>query len=186
MEMMQVEELQIVEDIKHGNTNAFSVLVEKYQNVVFSIALKVLKNREDAEEIAQETFIKAFRSIHTFRGKSKFSTWLFSITYNTCITAVRKKKFRTTNIDQFPEQAEEFSLGELQDDDRLKYLETALKELSEDDYMLILLYYYQEQNVDEISQVTGLSVSNVKVKLFRARNRLYAIINNLMKQEVYS
>lgn len=187
-EMMQVEELQIMEQIRYGNANAFSELVKKYQNVVFSIALKILRNREDAEEIAQETFIKAYRSIHTFQGKSKFSTWLFRITYNTCITEVRKKRFPTSSIDQVQvnEVGEEGNFGEFQEEDRAKYLEMALKELAEDDYMLIILYYYQEQSVADISQVTGLSESNIKVKLHRARNKLYSILNDLMKKEAYS
>jgi RNA polymerase sigma factor (sigma-70 family) len=186
--MMQVEELQIMEQIRYGNANAFSELVKKYQNVVFSIALKILRNREDAEEIAQETFIKAYRSIHTFQGKSKFSTWLFRITYNTCITEVRKKRFPTSSIDQVQvnEVGEEGNFGEFQEEDRAKYLEMALKELAEDDYMLIILYYYQEQSVADISQVTGLSESNIKVKLHRARNKLYSILNDLMKKEAYS
>jgi RNA polymerase sigma factor (sigma-70 family) len=187
VEMMQVEELQIIAEIKRGNSNAYAVLVQKYQNVVFSIALKVLKNREDAEEIAQETFIKAYRSIQSFQAKSKFSTWLFRIAYNTCITAVRKKRFQTTGIEQMGEMEDaEGSYGEFPEEERVKYLEMALTRLSEDDYTLIILYYYQDQNVEEISQVTGLSESNVKVKLFRARNKLYSIMNELMKKEVFS
>jgi len=185
---MQVEEAQIIEQIRKGNTNAFSKLVTKYQDVVFSIALKVLRNREEAEEIAQEAFIKAYRSVHTFQGKSKFSTWLFTINYNTCISHVRKNKLRTTGIDQIQaiDEEEEADFGEFQQEDRVKYLEKALKQLSEDEYLLIVLYYYEDQSVEEISQVTGLSESNVKVKLFRARNKLHRIICDLMNKEEYS
>lgn len=178
--------MQIIEQIRKGNSNAFSALVTKYQNVVYSIALKVLRNREEAEEMAQEAFIKAFRSVHTFQGKSKFSTWLFTITYNTCISHIRKNKFRTTGMDHFQaiDEEEEADFGEFQQEDRIKYLESALKQLSEDEYLLIVLYYYEDQSVEEISHVTGLSESNVKVKLFRARNRLHRIIVSLMNKEV--
>ncbi len=188
VETMQVEELQIIERIQKGDTNAFSFLVTKYQDVVFSIALKVLRNREDAEEMAQETFIKAYRSLSSFQGKSKFSTWLFSIAYNTCITSVRKKKFPTTSIDQvqIEESDEEWDSFGMSSEERSRMLETAMKQLPEDDYMLVVLFYYEEQSVEEISRIVGMSESNVKVKLFRARKKLYTIMNELMKKEIYS
>ena len=185
---MQVEELQIIERIQRGDVNAFSYLVTKYQDVVFSIALKVLKNREDAEEMAQETFIKAYRSLSSFQGKAKFSTWLFSIAYNTCITSVRKKKFQTTSIDQvqLDDPDEEWDSFGLSSEERSRMLETALKQLPEDDYLLVVLFYYEEQSIEEICRITGLSESNAKVKLFRARKKLYTIMNDLMKKEIYS
>jgi RNA polymerase sigma factor (sigma-70 family) len=187
-EMMLLEELQIIKRVQKGDANAFALLVTKYQDVVFSIALKVLKNREEAKEIAQDSFIKAYRSIRSFQGKSKFSTWLFSITYNSCISQVRKKKYMTTNIDQIQENDEEVggNFGEFQEEGRLRHLEMALEQLSEDDHMLIILYYYEEQSIDDICQVTGLNESNVKVKLHRARKKLYQMMDELMKKEVYS
>ena len=96
----------------NGQTNYFSFIVEKYQDIVFSIALKVLRNREDAEEIAQESFIKAFKSLHTFKGNAKFSTWLYRITYNTCISEVRKKKIHFTSTDdiQIRDEAVEMNM----------------------------------------------------------------------------
>jgi RNA polymerase sigma factor (sigma-70 family) len=185
--IMQMEELQIIERIQKGDTNAFSYLVTKYQDVVFSIALKVLKNRDDAEEVAQETFIKAFRSVSSFRGKSKFSTWLFSIAYNTCITSVRKKKFPTTSIDQVQlnDEEEDWDDFDLTGEERSKMLEMSLKKLPEDDYTLVILYYYEEQSIGDISRIVGLSESNVKVKLHRARKKLHLIMSDLMKKEIY-
>ncbi len=185
---MSVEELAIIRSVQQGDVKSFSYLVNQYQNVVFSIALKVLKNREDAEEMAQEAFIKAFRSIHTFQGKSKFSTWMFSITYNTCITYARKKKIRTSPIEQVQvnEGEDDGNFGEFPEEARTRYLELALKQLSEEDYMLVVFHYYEDQTIEEISQVTGLSNANVKVKLFRARKKLYDLMQDLMKKEVYS
>jgi RNA polymerase sigma factor (sigma-70 family) len=179
-----MEEQKIIEMVQQGNANAFSFLVNKYQDIVFSIALKVLKNREDAEEMAQETFIKAFRSIQSFQGKAKFSTWLYSITYNTCITHTRKKKLSTTQIENLPVSYED--TDDSQEENRAKYLEMAMKQLPEDDYTLLVLYYYEDQNIEDICQITGLSESNAKVKLFRSRKKLYSIMNDLMKKEIYS
>lgn len=183
-----MEELKIIEMVQQGNTQAFSHLVEKYQDIVFSIALKVLKNREDAQEMAQESFIKAYRSIHTFQGKAKFSTWLYSITYNTCITHTRKKKPVTTQIESIPVSEEETvdATIELPQEERSRYLEAALKMLPEEDYTLVVLYYYEDQSIEEISHITGLTESNAKVKLFRARKKLYTIMNDLMNKEIYS
>jgi RNA polymerase sigma-70 factor (ECF subfamily) len=185
---MQTEELKIIERVQQGDTKAFSYLVGKYQDVVFSIALKVLRNREDAEEIAQETFIKAYRSISSFRGRAKFSTWLFSIAYNTCITSVRKKKIRTKSIDevQVNDEEEDWDEFELSEEERSRMLEISLKRLPEDEYTLILLFYYQEMGIEDVSRIMGLSESNVKVKLFRTRKKLYSIMRELMKNEIYS
>jgi len=183
-----MEEQKIIEMVQNGNTNAFSYLVNKYQDIVFSIALKVLKNREDAEEMAQEAFVKAFRSIQSFQGKAKFSTWLYSITYNTCITHTRRKKPATTQIETLPVSYDEADdpFGDFPEESRARYLETALKQLPEEEYTLIVLYYYDDQRIDDISQITGLTESNAKVRLFRARKKLYNIMQDLMKKEIYS
>ena len=130
-----MDEHRVIEMVQQGNTNAFSHLVSKYQDTVFSIALKVLKNRDDAQEIAQESFIKAYRSIHTFQGKSKFSTWLYSITYNTCITFARKKQLPMVQIDNMPVSYEDSgdSFGDFPEESKSRYLELALKQLPEED-----------------------------------------------------
>ncbi len=174
--------------VQEGNTNAFSFLVNKYQDIVFSIAFKILKNREEAEEMAQEAFIKAYRSIHSFQGKAKFSTWLYSITYNTCITSTRKKKLTTTQIDNLPVSYDETDdpFDDFPEERKACYLEIALKQLPIEEYTLIVLYYYENQSIEELSQITGLTDSNAKVRLFRARKKLYAIMSELMKKEIYS
>jgi RNA polymerase sigma factor (sigma-70 family) len=171
-----------------GQTNYFSFLVEKYQDIVFSIALKVLKNREDAEEMAQESFIKAYKSLHTFQGKAKFSTWLYRITYNTCISEVRKKRnyFVSTDDVQIQDEAEEMNLDGIPEENRERYVKMAMGKLPEDEYALVLLYYFEDQSIEEISKVTGLSASNAKVKLHRARKKLYTILNDMLKDEIHT
>jgi len=177
-----------IEKVLNGQTGHFSYIVEKYQDIVFSIALKVLKNREDAEEIAQESFIKAYRSLHTFKGNAKFSTWLYRITYNTCISETRKRKHSISYIEeiQINEETEEINIEGIPEENRTRYINAALKKLPEDDYTLILLYYFEEQSIEEISCVTGLKVSNTKVKLHRARKKLYTILSDMLKEELYN
>ncbi len=177
-----------IEKVISGESNYFSFIVEKYQDIVFSIALKVLKNREDAEEMAQESFIKAYKSLNTFKGTAKFSTWLFRITYNTCISHVRKKKqhFVSTDDIEIGNEADEFNLDGIPEENRAKYIKIAMGKLPEEEYTLVLLYYFEDQSIEEISKVTNLSTSNAKVKLFRARKKLYTILSDLLKDEIYT
>ncbi|SHF25057.1 RNA polymerase sigma-70 factor, ECF subfamily [Mariniphaga anaerophila] len=186
--MEEKDDNYYIEKVIAGQTSYFSYVVEKYQDVVFSIALKVLKNREDAEEMAQESFVKAFKSLHTFQRKAKFSTWLYRITYNTCISETRKKKqyFASTDEVQISDEVEEMNFDGIPAENREKYIKAALAKLQEDEYTLVLLYYFEDQSVEDISKVTGLSGSNVKVKLYRARKKLYVILNEMLKEDVYS
>lgn len=181
-------DMYYIEKVLGGQANYFSYIVEKYQNIVFSIALKVLRNREDAEEMAQESFIKAYNSLHTFKGTAKFSTWLYRITYNGCISEVRKKKIAFTSTDdvQIKDEADEMNLDGIPEENRARYIEAAMKKLPEDEYTLVLLYYFEDQSVDDICNVTGLSQSNAKVKLHRARKKLYTILNDMLQGELHT
>lgn len=177
-----------IEKVVGGQTSYFSFIVEKYQNTVFSIALKVLGNRDDAEEMAQESFIKAFKALKSFKGKARFSTWIYRITYNTCISEIRKKRVRFASVDdiQVSDDAAEINPDGLPEENREKYLKAALEKLPEDEYTLILLYYYEDQSVEEIKKVVGLSEANIKVKLHRARKKLHTILNSMLKDDLYT
>ena len=181
--MEQKDDIYYINKVLDGQTQYFSYLVESYKDIVFSIALKVLKNREDAEEMAQESFIKAFKSLSSFKGKAKFSTWLYRITYNNCISEVRKKKLNYVSADdvQLKDETEEINLDGIPEENRSKVIKAALEKLPESEYALTLLYYFEEKSIEEISSVTKMSESNVKVKLFRARKKLYTILNDMLK-----
>ncbi len=186
--MEQKDDIYYIEKVLAGQTNYFSYIVERYQDVVFSIALKVLRNRDDAQEMAQESFIKAYKSLSSFKGTAKFSTWLYRITYNNCISELRKRKihFASTDDVDLKDEAEELNLDGIPEENRAKAIKEAMDRLPEDEYTLILLYYFEDQSVEEISKVTQLSESNTKVKLFRARKKLYTILNEMMKDELYT
>ena len=186
--MEQKDDIYYINQVKGGQSNAFSYIVEKYQDIVFSIALKVLRNRDDAEEMAQESFIKAYKSLHTFKGNAKFSTWIYRITYNTCISELRKRKmhFASTEDIEIKDETKEINLDGIPEENRAQAIKEAMDQLPEDEYTLVLLYYFEEQSVEEISKVTGLSESNTKVKLFRARKKLYTILNDMLKDELYT
>ncbi|MGE5449678.1 MAG: RNA polymerase sigma factor [Bacteroidales bacterium] len=189
--MNKTEDIFYIEAVRKGNVSAFSVLVERYQDMVYSLALKLLKNTEDAEELAQDTFIKAFQKLDMYEGKSKFSTWLYSITYNACISELRKRRIQFSSLEEqrFSDQDEmriHSYFSETKKEDQEKYLNLALSKLPEDDQVLVTLYYYENQSMDDISVITGLTVSNIKVKIHRARKKMYELLHELLKEEMYS
>lgn len=185
------DDIYYIQAVRKGDVSAFAFLVEKYQNMVYSLAFKLLKNTEDAEEMAQDTFIKAFQKLDMYEGKSKFSTWLYSITYNACISELRKRRIHFASLEdqRFSDQDEmkmHSYFTENKKEDQERYLAIALGKLPEDDQVLVTLYYYENQSMDEISMITGLTVSNIKVKIHRARKRMYELLHELLKEEMYS
>ena len=189
--MNKTDDIYYIEAVRKGNVAAFSSLVERYQNMVYSLALKLLKNAEDAEEMAQDTFIKAFQKLNTYEGKSKFSTWLYSITYNACISELRKRRIQFSSLEdqRFSDQDEmkmHDYFSETKKEDQERYLNLALGKLPEDDQVLVTLYYYENQSMDEINIITGLSVSNIKVKIHRARKKMYELLHEMLHEEIYS
>lgn len=189
--MNKTEDLYYIEAVRKGNIQAFSYLVEKYQKLVYTLALKLLKRPEDAEELAQDTFIKAYQKLDTYEGKSKFSTWLYSITYNAGISELRKRRieFKSLEEQKFSDQDEmkmHDYYSETKKEDQEKYLNLALGKLPEDDQVLVTLYYYENQSMDDISEITGLTVSNIKVKIHRARKKMYSLLHEMLNEEVYS
>lgn len=179
-----------INQVLEGNTAQFAVLVDRYKDFVYTIALRICRSSEDAEEIAQDTFLKAFQQLDGFRGSSKFSTWLYTIAYRTAISKTRKKQLDTTNVDDFVSEnlapdahtpLDEMSLG-----DQRKYVKEAIDRLPEIDGLIISLYYIEECNIVEIQSITDLSESNVKVKLHRARKKLQNELKAILGQEIES
>jgi RNA polymerase sigma-70 factor (ECF subfamily) len=175
--------------IKEGDPAAYAVLVNKYKKMAFNVALQMMGNREDAEEIAQDAFLKAYRALDSYKGDSKFSTWIYRIIYNTAISKLRKKKLDTSSIDEdysasVNVKSTQSAVQELREEERKVFLKQALDQLSGDDRTLITLFYLEESSVDEVCSITGLSASNVKVKLHRARKKLYAQLELILQGEL--
>jgi len=173
-----------------GNQAAYADLIRRHQRYVFTLALRFAKNREDAEEIAQDCFVKAYRALSSFNGESKFSTWLYSIVYTTAMTHLRKKRVNTTSIDdegtfiQLESQSAGLENNSAEQRSRSYYLNQAIEQLLPDDAMIITLFYKGEQSLEEIAQTMGLEANTVKVKLFRARQRLKERLERTLKHEV--
>ena len=173
--MGTVDDYFYIQRIKAGDMRAFTGIVSKYQSKLLTIILKIVGNREDAEDITQEVFIKVFQSVEQFKGDAEFSTWLYRIAYNTTMSELRKRKFSFVSMDENFLTGNEPAGEELEvmdTEQRLACLDAALKRLSADDAFLITMYYLEEQSIDEISAISNLSISNVKVRLHRIRKKL--------------
>lgn len=185
--MVQHNDIQVIERVLSGSTRDFEILVNRHKDLAFTIAYRLLNNREDAEEATQDAFIKAYRSLQGFRKESSFSTWLYRIVYNTAISMKRLKKPAFQNIDDIPSVSEASDAPKYDFDaiaERSYLLEKAMMRIPEEDRVLITLFYLNESGVDEIHSITGLSKSNVKVRLFRARKKLQEIVGKLAEASV--
>ena len=172
-----------------GDTNSFAFLVEKYKVIVYSLAVKMLKNKEEAEEVSQDTFIKAFKNLSKFKGESKFSTWLYKIAYRNCLDAIKKneKKHVTDVIDEITEnkvRSADNVLEQITKKERTDLLKKCLHKLPEQERSILWMFYFDELSLKEIKEITELKESNIKVTLHRARKRLVSIINENVKSEL--
>ncbi len=180
-----------IREILKGDSGSFSQLVEKYSHLAFSLSMKILNQREDAEEAAQDSFIKAYNSLGSFQSNSSFKTWFFRIVYNTSISRLRTRKNVEVNLDDAKIsdaeiQSAENAIGHLKTTDRQKYLQAGLERLEPDEQALLKMYYYDDFSMEEISIITGLTVSNVKVKIHRSRKRLLIELRLILKDEIIS
>jgi len=175
----------VIDKIKSGDFSACNFIVDKYKAFVFNICIRVVKNREDAEEVAQDSFIKAFKSIDGFKHESKFSTWLYRITFNNAISKTRNKKVFKNELDESVMNSVNLSsvsdgLEQLNRIDRKLVLKKALEKLSEEENLLISLYYFEENSISEVSEITGLETNYIKVKVHRTRKKLYHGLSEIM------
>jgi len=178
------DEYYIQQTLK-GNVNAYAFLVEKYKHMVYTLTIRIVKNREEAEEVAQDVFVKAYKNLNKFKGDSKFSTWIYKIAYYASLDALKlnKRQIRSGNIDNFKEQNvgnTDDSLKFLHDKERKQIINDAIFKLSEDERVIITLYYFEELPIKEISKVVDLSEDNIKIKLFRSRKKLAGLLKNVI------
>ena len=184
------DDIALIQLVLKGRQAAYGVLVNKYQGYVFTLVMRHVNNREQAEELAQDVFVKAYKYLADFKGHSKFSTWLYTIVHTTCLSHLRKK----TDTAIFPGDdilfaaADSRNTGEpaahrLEQRTQQQLLELSIRQLPDTDAELITLFYQAEQSIEEIAMITGLTPGNVKVRLLRARQKLKGILEQRYPHE---
>jgi len=175
-----------IQQTLNGNVNAYAFLVERYKHMVYTLTIRIVKSKEDAEEVSQDVFVKAFKKLDSFKGDSKFSTWIYKIAYYASLDVIKKNKrfINSENIDDFYDG----DLGNVQDaleslhsKERKKVINKALLKLDEDERIILTLFYFEEMPIKEISKVVNLTKDNIKVKLFRSRKKLATILKNVIE-----
>ncbi len=180
--MIQEDDLYHIDKVLSGNTGAFAFLVEKYKEMVYTLAVSIMNVREEAEEAAQDAFVKAFQSLPKYKHKAKFSTWLYRIVYNECISRRRRRKLKTVSFEDFKmANNEDVLIGDDEtwnsQEKRKRLVIKALAGLPESDRIIVMLYYYEDHPVEEIARITSLTASNVKIRLYRARKKLHGVLS---------
>lgn len=179
--MEQQSDTQLINRILAGEVREYAVLVNRHKDLAFTIAFRILNNREDSEEVVQDAFVKIYRGLSGFRQDAKFSTWLFRIVYNAAISKKRVKKPGFQSIGELSAVHVVSGLAEQDntpDEERDLILEKAMLKLPEEERTIVTLFYMNESSVEEIHSITGLSKSNIKVKLFRARKKLQEFVGS--------
>lgn len=182
-----MDEKELVRRILDGETMMFSLLLERHQRPVHSLVRQIINCREDAEELTQDVFLKAFNNLSKFRGDCTLSTWLYRIAYNTAISAARKKKMYFPDIDEgyinnIPDAFADELLEKTEDEEKLRNLEKAIDMLDIEDRTLISLFYSQEKSIKEIAEIMQINADNVKVKLYRTRKKLVFLTDGKNEQ----
>ena len=171
-------DIEIISAVLNGNQQVYAQIVQRHQTFVFSLVLRYIKSREDAEEVAQDVFVKAYKALADFKGASKFSTWLYTIVTTTCISFLRKKKLETHSLDNekvfetIENQHSGTSANQVEQKSKVAMVNNAIALLNADDAEIVTLFYKGEQTLDEIAKILGIESNTVKVRLHRARTRL--------------
>ncbi|CAM3920683.1 RNA polymerase sigma-70 factor, ECF subfamily [Pedobacter westerhofensis] len=187
--MTHTEDLVWVDKIRNGNPASYTYIVDKYQHMVYTISMKILSNPDDAKDSAQESFIKAYQQIGSFAGKSRFSTWLYTIAYRTAISKFKANRVVTVEMNEeinecYISDHTASGLEQLQLKQQKKQVEDGINQLPKIEALLITMYYINEMPVKEIEEITGLGTSNIKIQLFRARKKLERNLRPLLNEEL--
>ena len=180
IDKMGNDETHIIHRILKGETSLYEYILDKYSQQVFILSIRIVENQEDAEELTQDTFLKAFEHLSSFKAESSFSTWIYRIAYNTAISATRKRKQELIVMDSamlmnISDQQIDDALND-ESEERVGKLNKAIKKLDAEERALISLFYNEEKTIGEIALILGLTESNAKVKLHRIRKKLYILI----------
>lgn len=177
------EENRLIDRILAGEERCYAELVDQYKSYAYTIALKIVNEKAEAEEVAQDAFIKAFNYLKNFNRQARFSTWLYRIVFNTAISYKRKHRIVTESIENKHVENPERADAGVEREDKQVFIAQALKKLNEADQLAIQLFYIKEFSLEEVADLTGQNVNTVKVRIHRARQRLADELKMILKKE---
>ncbi|MEG1087974.1 MAG: sigma-70 family RNA polymerase sigma factor [Bacteroidales bacterium] len=188
--MEKKKELHIIKNIRSGQHECYKELVDEYSAPIFSFIKGIAGNYQDAQDIAQEVFVKRFFSLDKYRGESTFFSWIYRIAYNETISFLRKKNKKSSinfidNIeysnnnypDSFLYSLEENGINlKIAEEEQFRKLKESIAKLETEEQFLILQFYYKNSSIKDLENITGLSESNIKTKLFRIKKKLASLM----------
>lgn len=175
---MQADEKLLIARILDGHAEDFGYFLERYSPEVFAIVARLVPRQEDAEELVQDTFVRAFDRLETFGGRSSFSTWISRIAYNTTISWLRKRRQKYVSIDERLPISDTDIDETLADESRIDELRHAITLLKPEEQLLITLYYYNNRPLADIAYILDAEPSTLATRLHRIRRKLYLMIKN--------
>lgn len=179
-----------IKQVLDGDVSKYGHIINLYKDMAYSIAFRILNNNEDAEEAVQDSFLRAYNALSSFKAESKFSTWLYKIVVNTSINRSkgRRQVVNDINIDDLSENLlaadVEPVLKKLDQQDRINLINLAMDKLMMEDRLLLTLYYLNENSIAEIAEITSIPGENIKMKIHRARKKMFVVLNGVLKNEV--
>lgn len=179
-----------IRQVLDGDVSKYGHIIDLYKDMAYSIAFRILNNNEDAEEAVQDSFLRAYNALSGFKAESKFSTWLYKIVVNTSINKSkgRRQVVNDINIDDLSENLlaadVEPVLKKLDRQDRIKLINLAMDNLMMEDRLLLTLYYLNENSIAEIADITSIPSENIKMKIHRARKKMFVVLNGVLKNEM--
>lgn len=186
-------DIKLMLQVKNGDNNSFEQLVNRNKQKMFALAYRFLGNYQDAEDVAQESFIKIYNSAKTYQPLSKFTTWMYKICKNTCIKKLRQKKTGNISLSDHKTNADDIHDGEIEDknselpeqkllkQEKAEIVKKAIDSLGERQRLAVILYRYENCSYEEIAEIMNCSSEAVKSILHRARVNLKNILKNYLK-----
>ena len=172
-----------IQNAINGDEQAYQAILERYQRGIYNLIYQMVKNREETEDLVQETFIKAFRALESYNDQYAFTTWLYKIAYNNCIDSIRKRKLKTSPLDKPIRTKEGEVQQQIRDDstspehhylytEKKKILDECIQKLPESYRDVIVLRHQEDRSYEEIAEIIDVPLGTVKARIFRAREML--------------
>ncbi len=186
---MRENDSELIKKAKHGDAKAYEGLLKKYKNSVYNLVYRMVRDVQEAEDLTQEAFIKAFNSLTSFNEEYAFSTWLYKIATNNCIDFFRKRKLQTYSLDKPIQYKDSEIQHEIPDpelspektilaQERSHIIQDAIETLPEKYYTAIVLRHTEEKSYEEIAEILDLPLGTVKARIFRAREMLNKVLRD--------